>query len=361
MSDFNFEFDVGKELKQMRSGETKDKSKKKRPDKEKDDDLDIIKPTNTGGSSSTPKESTENKEIVVKEGFDVKQSNDERFGGSGSSTTTVTDDVEPFTGVVDWKSFGTIMGLFDYVGGVRPVKLNRSYKKSSVSGLIDPVFKIIVDNMKDKFLGLKVKFPWQEEFEVTEENKVFRNKSSLIRFLMFDSMRDKNGTSVKLGQQWFYSHNKSAISPDYNPSFSLLPNDDTLDIYGLLVLNHRIDCGNVLKDLDGVGSEDVVSRLDSMGSNVNTLIQKINKQEKLIKEQNGRNQVTQTILLLDSMGLLKGGIPSDLSEFVYLLEQNRDILNSTDDMIVKHLDDEKERNYRLNRQNKMNELKNKRN
>ena len=86
------------------------------------------------------------------------------------------------------------------------------------------------------------------------------------------------------------------------------------------------------------------------------VLDKLNEQAELLAEQNERQTMLQTVLLLDRLGLLKGGLPKDMGEFVRVLEQNRDAVVQTGVVVDNHVRAESERKQTLARQERMRQM-----
>lgn len=261
---------------------------------------------------------------------------------------------------VDWKAFKTIPGVFVRKDpyGERPVQLVDEIKRSQVSGLIEPLFAFIQDHLKAKYVGASLRFPWGV-FKITDRNRVFTIKASLLRYLMFDSLRDDAGTHVLYAKQWLAWHHP-AFTEEFKPEVHLSYANDELDIYALLAVAHRM---RQLEQIERKQSRvrpvasqlnyDVMDQISMINAGVTRLLDKLNQQEKRLYAQSERSLMTETVLLLDRMGLLKGGLPHDTGEFVRLLEQNRDMLRETSDVLDQHIRAEKEREKRLLRERRM--------
>lgn len=285
------------------------------------------------------------------EGLPVKHSQQESFRGGGSGASDTED--------VNWKTFKTLPGIFEHVGGSRPVQLNPNIKKSQVSGIPEPFFMIIQEKLKERHVGAVIHFPWGE-YKITEKNKVLTTKASLIRYLLFDALRDPEGTHVQFAKQWLALHHP-AFEKEFDPDIHLKPNSDELDIYAMLFVVYTTEYASEVDKPRGVSvdlseSEEFYQmneRIGMMNAGMNRLLEKLNQQEEQLKAQTERESMIQTVLMLDRMGLLKGGLPRDLDELAGVLERNRDLLHQTDGLIDKHLKAEQERQKRLERERRM--------
>jgi hypothetical protein len=276
----------------------------------------------------------------------------EDASSSGKATERKTGSASP----VVWKRFKTMPGVFEHVGGDRPVRLNPNIKKSQVSGIPEPMLGAVQKLLKEKHAGAVVTFPWGE-YEITEKNRVFTTKSSLIRYLMFDALRDADGTHVQYAKQWMVLQHP-VFDRGFNPETHLGPNNDELDIYTLLFVSHTSE-EYAEPSSSASGTEldyQTAERIGMLNMGMGRLLDKMNEQEKMFKAYAERNAVMQTVLLLDRMGLLAGGLPRDVGEFVRVLEENRDSLQQTDATVQTHIHAEKERKKTLARQDRMRQM-----
>lgn len=289
------------------------------------------------------------------EGLEVKQSQQESFRGDGGGNAS--SDVETSI-TVNWKQFKTLPGIFEHVGGARPVQLNKNIKKSQVSGIPEPMFGFIQDLLKERHEGAVLHFPWGE-YEITDKNKVFTAKASLVRYMLFDSLRDNQDTHLQYAKQWLALHHPTVFYQDFNPSTNLTPNSDELDIYALLFVasqsQETVNGGsNQPSNIKSTEFDfETNERLTMMNMNLNQILDKLNQQEQRFERQSERGQMMQTVLLLDRMGLLKGGLPRDINEFARILEQNRDMFGQTGALVDSHIHAEKERKKTLERHERM--------
>lgn len=276
----------------------------------------------------------------------------EDASSSGKGTERKTGSASP----VDWKRFKTMPGIFEHVGGDRPVRLNPNIKKSQVSGIPEPMLGAVQKLLKEKHTGAVVAFPWGE-YEITEKNRVFTTKSSLVRYLMFDALRDATGTHVQYAKQWMVLQHP-VFDQGFNPETHLGPNNDELDIYTLLFVSHTSE--EYAEPSQSTSSTELdyqtAERIGMLNMGMGRLLDKMNEQEQMFRAYAERNTVMQTVLLLDRMGLLAGGLPRDVGEFVRVLEENRDTLQQTDATVQTHIHAEKERRKTLARQDRMRQM-----
>ena len=77
------------------------------------------------------------------------------------------------------------------------------------------------------------------------------------------------------------------------------------------------------------------------------ILEKLNQQERDQRLHSERESTIQTILLLDRMGLLKGGLPRDVASLARVLEDSRETIRATGSVLDTHLSAERERTRRL--------------
>ena len=101
-------------------------------------------------------------------------------------------------------------------------------------------------------------------------------------------------------------------------------------------------------------------RLGMLNMGMGRVLDKLNEQEELFRAYAERNAIMQTVMLLDRMGLLAGGLPKDVGAFVRILEENRATLAETDAAVSGHIHKEKERKKMLAKQERIRQLQNRR-
>lgn len=345
MSRFEIDLDIEAELAGMRGP----KEKTPRPESRKP----AVKPTPTiqvepslGGGSST---SGQPSGRVGQEDSTLGHSH----GGEDASSSGKKAERKTGASPIEWKRFKTMPGIFEHVGGERPVRLHPDIKRSQVSGIPEPMIGFVQKQLKEKHTGAVVGFPWGE-YEITEKNRVFTTKSSLMRYLLFDSLRDADGSHVQYAKQWMVLQHP-VFDRGFNPETHLGPNSDELDIYALLFVAHTVE-GYAEPATRGQDSEQdyqTAERIGMLNMGMGRLLEKLNEQEKIFRQYAEQNAVMQTVLLLDRMGLLAGGLPRDVGEFIRVLEQNRETVSGTDTIVAAHIHAEKERKKTLARQERM--------
>lgn len=360
MSDFNIDIDFEAELAGIR-GQGKQEKRPAQEPQSKPKPAEKSKPERHahggGGQAAKPQESSDNAQVrklePEPEGFEVRQSQQESLGGSGAVPNTGDG--------VGWKKFKTLPGIFEHVGGDRPVRLNPNIKRSQVSGIPEPMLGVMQAILREEYTGASLDFPWGR-YDVTANNRVFTTKSTLIRYLLFDGLRDAAGTHVQYAKQWLALQHP-AFDVGFKPETHLSPTNDELDIYALLYIAHtrardagEYELGGRSGTRESEQDLQTAERLGMLNMGMARVLDKLNEQAELLAEQNERQTMLQTVLLLDRLGLLKGGLPKDMGEFVRVLEQNRDAVVQTGVVVDNHVRAESERKQTLARQERMRQM-----
>lgn len=265
---------------------------------------------------------------------------------SDASQDFVHDDEQS----IDWRRFKTLPRLYEHVGGYRPVQLVKDVKKVTVSGTVEPLFDELQKQLKLRYQGAQVHFPWGTH-NIDEKNRVFTTKSSLVRYLMYDGLRDGDGTHVQYAKQWFAFAYPTAFDANFRPDIHIKPADDSLDIYVLLYIAHQSDIADGRYDDRSISASDeltghqieTLEQVELLNTSMTRAIGMLKHQELEMRKQADRSQMMQTLLLLDRMGLLKGGVPRDVEGLARLLETSRDVLNDTETAVDKHIEAERSR------------------
>ncbi|WP_145142310.1 hypothetical protein [Paenibacillus sp. Y412MC10] len=375
MSSFDFDFDS--ELKNIRGS-----GNSPAPDKPKEPQINVPKPNvepqirptqGNSGAVATPPSSQPpaqasvpdqmSEPLVLSEraktplpdepGLGVQQSHEEKLDGSGGSTQRTI--INP----INWKQFKTLPGVFEHVGGDRPVVLHQNIKRVQVSGVPEPMVSIIQDLLKKRHLGAVIDFPWGS-YRIEATNKVFTTKTSLVRYLLFDSLRDEAGTHVQYARQWFVLQYPTSFYADFKPKRDMNASSDELDVYALLAVAHSAEPARSVVGDSRVGLDrEAMERLSMLNANIDRVLSKLTAQDQIMQENSEYSNMIQTVMLLDRMGMLKGGIPRDIGEFVRMLEQNRDVIGQTADAMENHIEGEQERKKTLLREERMRQFQNK--
>lgn len=285
---------------------------------------------------------TENPVLPEPEGFGVKQGHQE--ANSGSS------DVRAPADPVNWKKFKTMSGVFEHVGGVRPVLLKEHIKRSQVSGLPEPMMLAIQDSLRERYKGAVVDFPWGS-YKIDDHNRVFTTKSSLMRYLMFDAFRDEAGSQLQYAKQWMVLHHLTVFDANFRPDM-LKQASDELDIYALILVS------TLSEKAPGTGPQSegehqLNDQIRMLNTNMNRVFERLNDQDATFDAYAERSIMIQTVMLLDRMGLLRGGLPKDTGAFMRVLEQNRDELEGMSSRIDEHLTAEQERKRTMAREERL--------
>ncbi|MCC2249012.1 hypothetical protein JUJ52_03445 [Virgibacillus sp. AGTR] len=349
MSDFEFDLDIEAELAGIRGYKEKtDKSKEAEPSKPAQKAYSENSKHSGGSSSNKPKPSgsvSEQEESLLS-----------HYHGEEDASSPVTTAVAESGTVssIDWKRFKTMPGIFEHVGGERPVGLSKNIKKTQVAGIPEPLLWAVQKRLKEKHIGAVVSFPWGE-YKITENNRVFTTKSSLFRYLLYDSLRDVEGTHVQFAKQWVALHHP-VFDKGFDPETHLGPANDELDIYVLLFVAYTSEEYASGKSSESERDYQTAERIGMLNMNMGRVLDKLNEQEQMFRAHAERNAIMQTVILLDRMGLLNGGLPRDVREFVRVLEENRGALAETDVIITDYIHAEKKRQKTLARQERMRQM-----
>lgn len=352
--DLGFDIDIGAELHDIRGKDKNDKKEKKDTHDKNDSEAQHRAAESSKSTSNVSNQADETKNNQASDGFDVKQTQDEELGESATSTTVdnASKAKTTTTDPVGWKGFKALPGVFEHVGGSRPIALNQQIRRSQVSGVPDPLLTFIQQKLEERYTGAHIEFGWGR-YNVTNRNKVFTVKSTLIRYLMFDALRDADGTHVQYAKQWLALHHPLAFSPEFDPEVNLQSNSDELDIYALLYISHDVNDGVAYGEVD-----DTTDRLISLHGGLHYIIDKLSQQEAVFNAYAERNHTVQTVLLLDRMGLLKGGLPRDVGDFVRILEESRSELSDAGTYVDRHIKAEEERTRTLERDQRISKRNN---
>lgn len=274
-------------------------------------------------------------------GLEVKQAQQESPGGGSSSS----ESDAPF---VDYKQFKPLRGIFDRVANdlERPVRLNPSIRKVSISGQLEPMFGHIQNQLAEKHIGVSIHFPWGD-YQVDARNRVLTTNASLMRYLTFDAMRDEQASHVQYAKQLFALTHPGGFDKHFNVA-SIRGGDDSLDVFVLLLADYLAE---PVKPVEQVAQAPVESeQVSKIERNVERVLDKLNEQSQQLEAARKRAEMTDTVLLLDRLGLLKGGLPKDVGQFVRTLEVNRDAVVSMQDTMASFIDAEAERERTLARE-----------
>lgn len=345
------DFDLGMDLEAELAGIRGHKDKKEKPDAHQKNVKQEQTQSHRGDSSQTNTGKSKQAPPTEPDGFDVKQSHQETPGNDNNKKKKP----DP----INWKQFKTLPGIFEHVGGDRPVRLNQRIRKSQVSGIPEPFLGIIQEQLKERFIGAVVDFPWGS-YQVTDKNRVFNANPSLMRYLLFDSLRDDKGTHVQYAKQWMVLQHP-VFDEGFNPDAHLGVTNDELDIYALLFIGHSAENqqedGQPIKaSKESEHDHQTAERIGLLNMSMSRVLDKLSEQEEAFATYTERNTTLQTVMLLDRMGLLKGGLPKDVGDFVRILEESRGVLAETDDVITHHMEAEKERQKTLARQQRMRKM-----
>lgn len=272
-------------------------------------------------------------------------------GSSAQSTSNTTTDITEKPRItntdVDVKQFKEIPNLFTYVGGQKHIVLDDDYKKVQVTGLPEAMIVYHQNKLKDALVGRNITFPWGD-YEITSTNKVFTARTSYMRFNLFNGMRDKDALHVILAKQWLVLHHPLIYSEHYDIAMSYQVHNDELDIYAVIYAMYLDELAYYgVKQPKVKDPQDDVTNALYIG--LSTLRKMMHEQQSYLREYTEQTNIMQTILLLDRLGLLGGGLPNDMKDFMRVLELNRDNIHQANQSMNKHVQAEKERLERLKR------------
>lgn len=338
MSGFDFDFQA--ELNRTRAQEKQDKTaeaKAAAKEEARRDDAPKAPTSQKAVSSVAPGVAA-----PMPEGFGIEHErpSPSGSGGGGSPSTPATD-------AVGWRAFKPLPGVFRHVGGARPVVLEEDIPRGNATGLPEPLVQFIQDGLKQKYLGAEVVFPWGT-YRIDERNKVFTQKSTAARYLLFDALRDAEGSHVQYAKQWFALQHPTGFDKGFDPKRHLKATSDELDIYALLFVTH-LDAEPASNEHEMAAAD----KLDLLGMNMKHMMERLTSHERFLEERLNRTDVLETVIILDRMGLLAGGLPHDTGAFVRLLETNRDTIRDMADIVDGHVQSEEERKRALERDARM--------
>ncbi len=254
---------------------------------------------------------------------------------------------------IDYKAFLSLTGIFDFVGGDRPVKLNANIQRSQASGIPEPLVGIIQEQLKKRYVGASVDFPWGSHI-ITEKNRVFQTRASLVRYQMFDSLRDDKGTHVQYAKQWL-ALQYPAFEPGFNPTQHMSTNDDALDIYVLLLVAHS---SMPKPQASSEADAQLADQMHMINLGMSHVSEQLRQQSILFDTQMRRMYTIEIVRMLEQMGLLVGNLPRDMEQFVAFLEKNRSNLTDFSSVLDKHIAAEKSREDTLRRHERLQQFQN---
>lgn len=280
---------------------------------------------------------------------EIKEPEPEGFGVSQSHQESNNGDFVPrrLKDPINWKAFKPLRGVFDFVGGDRPVVLHEPIKRTQASGMPEGLIVATQLELKTKYAGASLEFPWGT-YTIDETNRVFTTRASLLRYLLFDGLRNADGIHVQYAKQWLVGHIPNAFDENFKLDASKA--SDELDIYVLLFVAH-----NVASDGESIvaPTHDMADQLGLMNTNVTRLMDMVNSQSAAFDQFAERSHTLQIVTLLDRMGLLRGGLPKETGEFVRLLEQNRESVELMGETVDQHISAEADRKRVLAREARM--------
>lgn len=293
-------------------------------------------PKPTAQRPATPKTET---------GLVVKQSHTERPGDSAPKRPTL-----------DYRKFKPLPGLFERVANnfERPIGLVPSVKKVNISGQLDPLLEQIRRRLSERVLGARISFPWGD-VTIDRKNRVLATNAGLMRYLSFDALRDAEGSHVQYALQMFALANPGGFDEQFNPSM-MRAGDDTLDVYALILVVYQLDEEDTGAKPPAT-SATAPLEFEELQRSVQTLTSIVTQHQEAQAATMKRAQMTDTVLLMDRLGLLKGGLPKDIGAFVRTLEVNRDLLADVHGAIDGFVTGEEKRQATLRQQAKIQKMR----
>lgn len=345
MSDF--EFNAAAELTKIRGATPPPRS---RPPKAPST---TPRPAKSGNASSTKRQAppvTETKPVAVNQttpsreveaGLAVTQSHQESPSGGS------TPDDAPF---VDYKAFKPLRGIFDRVPNdlARPVRLNPAIKRVSISGQLEPMFGHIQHKLAEQHIGVSIHFPWGD-YEIDARNRVLTTNASLMRYLTFDAMRDEQASHVQYAKQMFALTHPGGFDKHFDVT-SIRGGDDSLDVFVLLLADYLSQDAVPAEAPQATMANEQVAGIER---NVERVLERLTTQREQQEAATKRADLMETVLLLDRLGLLRGGLPKDVGQFTRTLEVNRDALVEMQRAMTSFLDAEDERERTLARERQL--------
>lgn len=275
---------------------------------------------------------------------------------SSSSTTGTSDSLSMVSNTeVNRNQFKEIPNLFTYVGGSQHVVMEDDYKKVQVTGLPEPLIRYHQNKLKEQLTGRLITFPWGD-YEITPSNKVFTARTSYMRYNLFHSLRDTDATHVILAKQWLVSHHTMIYSEHYDLAMSYQVHNDELDIYAVIYAQYLDELkhyGVEPKVQNTEADSNISEMMDTLYIGLSSLRKLLQEHQEQIKGHTEQTNMIQTVLLLDRLGLLGGGLPSDMKDFTRVLELNRDKIHQANASMSNHIKAEKERLERLKRDRRL--------
>lgn len=184
------------------------------------------------------------------------------------------------------------------------VVYNSEHEKSVARNLSKGVIDHVVEDLKNKHRNVRVSIG-ENVFMIRDTNSVFTTTTSLMRFLLLNSIDDDN-TALQVARQLFLEKHPDGEREDFDHS---RVRTDERDVYALLL--------SVKKDPERDLAEKVEELIRSVeyAQETTALTDRkiLNYTEQSGHLLNGLN-VAASLLVLDRLGLTKGSLPNTLDE-----------------------------------------------
>lgn len=248
---------------------------------------------------STIQESGDSKEKEVADKSIPEHPNAEVKSGEKEATNTLDEDV-----------LFSFYDIFESDGS--RVRFNREHEKSDARNLSKGMMFEVIEGLKGKYLGDVVQFG-DNQYQITEGNVVFNSPTSLIRFLLLNSIDDDN-LALMVARQLFLEKNPEGLTKEFNhQSVSA----DDRDIYALLLASKYKVERDIYEKLEEL-THSVEYFQETMAVSNRKVVDQTEDTNNLI---NGINIAT-SALLLERLGLTEGGLPQTLEDVRGFATQN---------------------------------------
>lgn len=246
--------------------------------------------------------------------------------------TTARTPYLPFQDHVYWK------GLFEKdiaEDGSFRMQYVDSFKRTQVGGIPIPMIENMQDILKKRHVGRRFEL-YGHSFTITDRNLVLTTRTVYLRYALIMMYRTDDGLHVQYAKQ-LAEATSDITAPIPNAPHNLV---EARDVY-LMVLADWLDT----KPKQEMVSTDQIPEQTLRA--VKALEKAIHVQTEQQALRSKRQDMMQTIVLLDRLGLLKGGLPNDIGDLLRILEGNRHLLHDAEEALTRHIVAEEERTARL--------------
>lgn len=240
----------------------------------------------------------------------------------------------PFQDHVYWK------GLFEKnvaSDGSLRMRYVDDVKTTQVGGVPIPMIENMQDILKKRHIG-KTFDLYHHSFEITDRNRVLTTRTGFLRYALIMAYRTDDGLHVQYAKQ-LAEATSDILSPVKQATPSMM---EARDVY-LMVLADWLDTKKAtpVKEAEPT-TKHMVEAIQSLERMMNVQMEQQQLRAK-------RQDVMQTVVLLDRLGLLKGGVPKDVGDILRILEANQHLLQNTEEAVTRHIAAEEERQARIAR------------